>query len=103
MIVRHKERKFGRGCVEVWQREASAIRADVDALLARFETTLRHSPFVFGAAPVYADFLLFGILGNLTWKGCNTLHPDQSALARWQDTMRAFLFPPIAMETAQAC
>src|SRR5829696_7351530 len=41
MTIRHKERRFGRGCVDQWQLEAGTIRAELDQLLARFEDTLR--------------------------------------------------------------
>jgi glutathione S-transferase len=84
MVIRHKERKFGRGCVDAWRRAAKKLRAELDQLLIRFETTLRHQPFLFGDAPVYADFLLFGVLGNLTFKGWNRLSPKQRAIATWQ-------------------
>ena len=90
MVIRHKERKFGRGCVEEWRRTAPLIRAEADGLLARFEMTLRHSPFLFGAQPVYSDFLLFGILGNLTWRGYNALSSEQSALRRWVAELETF-------------
>lgn len=80
MVVRHKERRFGRGCVEQWTRDAVSIRAELDALLARCETTLRHYPFLLGPAPVYADFALFGVLGNLCHHGWNQLSADQTAL-----------------------
>ncbi len=92
MTVRHKERKFGRGCLEQWRREAAAIRADADKLLARFETTLLHSPFLFGDTPVYSDFLLFGIIGNLTYRGWNELSAAQPALKKWCGVMREFRF-----------
>jgi len=84
MVIRHKERKFGRGCVDAWQRDAKQVRAELDQLLIRFEATLRHRPFIFGDAPVYADFLLFGVLGNLTCKGWNRLSARQRAIAEWQ-------------------
>ena len=92
MVLRHKERKFGRGCVEKWKRDAEAIRADADRLLERFEITLRHSSFLFGDKPVYADFLLFGILGNLTYRNYNQLNPNQTALEKWVEAMREFRF-----------
>lgn len=88
MVTRHKERKFGRGCVEEWRRTAPTLRAKADELLHRFELTLRHSQFLFGAQPVYSDFLLLGILGNLTFRGYNDLTPEQSALRRWMEEMR---------------
>ena len=87
LFLRHKERKFGRGCVEQWRRDACTIRSEADRLLERFEVTLRHSPFLFGDAPVYSDFLLYGILGNLTYGGHNGLHANQTALAEWSGRM----------------
>jgi glutathione S-transferase len=90
MVIRHKERKFGPGCVDAWRRDAKAIRAELDRLLVRFEKTLRHQEFLFGKAPVYADFLLFGVLGNLTFKGWNRLSPRQRAIARWRERLTAW-------------
>jgi len=92
LYLRHKERKFGRGCVDQWRRDAAAIRAEADRLLARFETTLHHSPFIFGDAPVYSDFLLYGILGNLTYGGHHALCPDQSALSAWSERLAGIRF-----------
>lgn len=88
MIVRHKERKFGRGCIEQWRSDAANIRSEADALLQRFEVTLQHTPFLFGDTPVYSDFLLFGILGNLTFRNYNRLNDSQRALAAWSERMR---------------
>lgn len=90
MVVRHKERKFGRGCVDAWRRDALTIRAELDRLLGRFETTLRHQPFLFGDAPVYADFLLFGVLGNLTFNDWNRLSPEQASIAAWRGRIAAW-------------
>jgi glutathione S-transferase len=42
MTVRHKERKFGPGCVASWQKNRDELRGAAEALLMRFETTLRH-------------------------------------------------------------
>ncbi len=92
LFLRHKERKFGRGCVEQWRRDAAQIRTEADRLLERFEITLRHSPFLFGDTPVYSDFLLYGILGNLTYKNHNPLHAGQNALAEFTTTISAYRF-----------
>jgi glutathione S-transferase len=88
MTIRHKERRFGRGCLDHWRSQASAIRYELDALLARFETTLRHQPFLFGDAPLYSDFLLFGVIGNFTYKGWNSLNAEQHGLVEWQERLR---------------
>jgi glutathione S-transferase len=92
MVVRHKERKFGKGCVEQWTQSAGAIRAELDCLLSRCEATLRHSPFLLGTTPVYADFALFGVLGNLTHNGWNQLCPDQNALQHFASRLQAWRF-----------
>ncbi len=92
MTVRHKERKFGRGCIEQWRRDVPAIREQADRFLARFETTLLHSPFLFGDTPLYSDFLLFGIIENLTHRGWNQLSPAQPALKTWCSVMREYRF-----------
>ena len=92
MVVRHKERKFGKGCVEQWTQSAGAIRAELDCLLSRCEATLRHSPFLLGTTPVYADFALFGVLGNLTHNGWNQLSSDQNALQHFADRLQAWRF-----------
>lgn len=92
LFLRHKERKFGRGCVEQWRRDAAQIRAEADRLLERFETTLRYSPFLFGDAPVYSDFLLYGILGNLTYAQHNPLNAGQTSLAKFAAAIKEFRF-----------
>ena len=93
LFLRHKERKFGRGCVEEWRRDAEGIRVQADRLLGRFEATLRHAPFVFGDAPVYADFLLYGVLGNLTYGGHHALDAEQSALRSFIERLRTWRLP----------
>jgi glutathione S-transferase len=92
MVIRHKERKFGRGCVEQWGRDAAIIRSDLDRLLSRCESTLKNSPFLLGASPVYADFALFGVLGNLTYNGWNQLSGDQTALKNFFEKLQAWRF-----------
>jgi len=92
MVIRHKERKFGKGCVEQWTQGAGFIRAELDSLLSRCEATLRHSHFLLGATPVYADFALFGVLGNLTHNGWNRLSTDQTALQRFANQLQNWRF-----------
>jgi glutathione S-transferase len=92
MTLRHKERKFGRGCVEQWKANREALRAGAAAHWWRFDAMLKHKPYLFGDCPVYADFLLWGIIGNYTWKGWNELPKDLTALPDWRARMDAFVF-----------
>ena len=83
MVVRHKERKFGRGCVSQWRSNIAELRAGAAPHFARFDAALRNHPFLLGGKPVYADFLLWGILTNYTWNGWNEIPAEMAALNNW--------------------
>ena len=90
MIVRHKERRFGRGCVERWKEERKQILCESAELLRPFEEMLSENGYLFGDRPVYADFLLGGILGNLLFGGHNRLPADLGRLAALPQRLQAF-------------
>ncbi len=92
MIIRHKERKFGRGCVDAWAAGREELTKSARALLEPYELALRHRPFLFGEAPLYADFALYGILGNLTCRNYNRLPEGFTALATWFERITAYRF-----------
>jgi glutathione S-transferase len=93
LLIRHKERKFGPGCVERWDRERASLLAEATRLLAPFEQILAQGgPFLFGAAPVYSDFLLFGLLGNLTFRNAAPFPAELPALKTWYDRLRDFRY-----------
>ena len=73
MVVRHKERRFGVGCLE----------ALIEPLDARFQST----PFLLGDQPLFADFALYGVLGNYTFNGWNALPPRLEGVTGWFDRM----------------
>lgn len=91
-IIRHKERKFGRGCVAAWSEQREELTRAASALLEPYDLTLRHRPFLFGESPIFADFALFGILGNLTYGGYNRLPDGCDALAEWEGRMKEFRY-----------
>lgn len=88
MVIRHKERRFGGGCVERWRANAGTLLADLEALLEPYETRLGHSPWLFGEDPVYADYALFGVLGNFQYGGFHRLDPRFENLHRWEAALR---------------
>jgi glutathione S-transferase len=87
MVIRHKERKFGRGCVEAWRSQREELKRAAEAVLRPFEKMLGQNPFLLDEAPVYADFLLFGILGNLTYNNWNQIPESLTHLQKWHATM----------------
>lgn len=60
-----KERKFGAGCIDAWQRDREVLLARGQRLLAPSVSTLGRAPFLFGAAPTLADAALYGLLAML--------------------------------------
>ena len=55
-----KERKFGAGCIDAWQRDRADLVAQAQRLLAPTLATLGQRPFLFGATPTLADAALYG-------------------------------------------
>jgi glutathione S-transferase len=55
-----KERKFGPGCIDAWERDQAALVAKARTFLAPTLRTLATRPFVFGDAPTLADAALYG-------------------------------------------
>lgn len=92
MIVRHKERKFGPGCIGRWEGEREALLARAGELLEPFDLMLDGRPFLLGDAPVFTDFALCGILGNFTYRGYNAIPGKLTRLAGWFDRLRTFRF-----------
>jgi glutathione S-transferase len=60
LYVLVKERKFGAGCVDAWQRDQESLLGKARALLEPTIETLRQTAFLFGAAPTLADAALYG-------------------------------------------
>jgi glutathione S-transferase len=60
LYVLIKERKFGAGCVEAWERDRAGLIAKARHLLAPTLSTLEQRPFLFGDAPTLADAALYG-------------------------------------------
>lgn len=60
LYVMVKERKFGPGCVDAWERNREALVARGRHLLAPTLRTLRAQPFLFGDRPTLADAALYG-------------------------------------------
>lgn len=92
LVIRHKERKFGPGCIARWEIEQPLMQEELERHLQRFEAMLGRSSFVLGDSPVYTDFLLFGILSTYTWKGWNQLPESSPNLIAWFECMRTYSF-----------
>ncbi|MDF1741377.1 MAG: glutathione S-transferase family protein [Verrucomicrobiales bacterium] len=90
MVIRHKERKMGPGCVERWRSNAASIAAEFESALLPYEVRLGTNDFLFGDAPVYADYALYGVLGNAQHSGDFNLSFSLTNIKEWEKRMTAF-------------
>ncbi|MBI3596316.1 MAG: glutathione S-transferase family protein [Nitrospirae bacterium] len=88
MWLRHKERKFGPDCVALWQSHKEDLLKQLEELLTPLDQMVSQQPFLTGNAPRFADFDLFGILGNYTFSGHNKLPKQFGHLKRWHEGMK---------------
>ncbi len=89
LFRRHKERKFGPGCLEDWSRNVNDLIKDFYSLIYPFEQMLGRHPFLTGDRPVFADYALCGVLGNFLFSGMTTLPESCLMLEAWYTKMRA--------------
>ncbi len=86
---RHKERKFGAGCLDQWLRDIKQLVESFHHCMQPFEKILANSPFLTGNKPVYADYALCGVIGNFLFPGNTALPENCLMLEAWYTKMRA--------------
>jgi glutathione S-transferase len=90
MFLRHKERKFGAGCIGEWRDRKAELQHQLKELLAPLDQILSQQPFLIGDRPRFVDFDLFGVLGNTTFSGKNDLPASLGHLRRWHSEMARY-------------
>ncbi|SRR5258708_7854040 len=86
-FLRHKERKFGRGCIDQWRSEQKWLIEQLTQRLVPFEEMLLDKPFLLDDRPRFVDFDLFGMLGNFLYSGHYRLPAAHTRLRIWHDRM----------------
>lgn len=90
MLIRHKERKFGKGCVQEWTTHRRYLCAQFAELLEPLDNMLAASPFLLTDRPLFVDYDLYGVLGNYLFNGKTKL-PNLKHLRRWHQAMSSKL------------
>jgi glutathione S-transferase len=88
-FIRHKERKFGRGCLEQWAEQQGAMLAKLEKNLIPCEQMLNDKKFLLGDRPLFVDFDLFGMLGNFLYSGHYELPAAHTQLRDWYSRMQS--------------
>jgi glutathione S-transferase len=84
---RHKERKFGRHCLEQWREQENSLRMELEARLVPFEQMLAHRDYLLDGEPRFVDFNLWGMLANLTYSGRHEVPVAHARLRDWFSRM----------------
>ena len=87
-FVRHKERKFGRGCLDQWRAQEAELLRQLEHHLLPFEEMLMHKPFLLEDRPRFVDFDLYGMLGDFLYTGHYQLPAVHTAINQWHGRMR---------------
>lgn len=87
-FIRHKERKFGRHCLEQWRQQQGALLEELSRRLIPYEQMLGTRPYLLDAQPRFVDFDLYGILSNFLFAGHHRLPAPHTRLQQWYDRMR---------------
>lgn len=98
LFLRHKERKFGRGCIEQWTAQQEELLHQLEQRLLPFEEMLMFKPFLLDQRPRFVDFDLFGMLGNFLYSGHYRLPRNLKHLAEWHLRMVHAQFKSFARE-----
>ena len=86
---RHKERKYGKGCLDEWLRDIKQLTEAFHACIQPFEKILGQKPFLTGDRPVYADYALCGVIGNFLFPRVTALPENCLMLEAWYTKMCA--------------
>lgn len=101
-FVRHKERRFGRGCLGEWAAQIPALEARLGPLLLPAEQMLATRDFLLAPdRPLFVDFCLWGMLACLLYTGHHALPARHTRLAAWHARLAKLRRPPAPAPSPQ--
>ena len=86
--LRFKERKFGRGCLDLWRKEQKSLLTQLEERLIPFEIILTHQAYLLDDRPRFVDFDLFGMLENFLYSGHYHLPRRHEQIREWHRRMK---------------
>jgi glutathione S-transferase len=87
MLFRHKERKFGKDCIQEWTSHRKYLRTQFAALLKRIDNMLAASPFLLADRPAVRRLQSLWCDRELSIQRKTTL-PSLKHLRRWYHAMQ---------------
>ena len=95
-FLRHKERKFGRGCIDQWRQQQDQMLSELARRLIPFERMLAHRSFLLEDRPYFVDFDLYGMLADFLYSGHYELPASHTQLKLWYEQMARIQCPTSA-------
>ena len=92
-FLRHKERKFGRGCIDQWRQQQDQMLSELARRLIPFERMLAHRSFLLENRPYFVDFDLYGMLADFLYSGHYELPAPHTQLKRWYEQLARIQCP----------
>jgi glutathione S-transferase len=86
-FLRHKERKFGRGCLDQWRAQQKGLLSGLARALIPCEQMLVGQRFLVDERPRFVDFDLYGMLANFLYSGHYKLPAGHTRLKEWYARM----------------
>jgi len=84
-FIRHKERKFGTGCLEKWAEQKQELLAGLESSLQPFDQMLLDHDYLLEERPRFVDFDLYGVLACFLYPGHEQLPSRYQRLKAWYD------------------
>jgi glutathione S-transferase len=97
-FLRHKERKFGRGCLDQWRAQEGELLKQLEQRLLPFEEMLTYRPFLIDDRPRFVDFDLCGMLGDFLYTGHYELPAAHTQIKKWYRLITAIKQDEFARE-----
>ena len=86
-FLRHKERKFGRGCLDQWRAQQKGLLSGLAQALIPCEQMLVGQRFLVDERPRFVDLDLYGMLANFLYSGHYKLPTAHTRLKEWYARM----------------
>lgn len=87
-FIRHKERKFGQGCLKRWREQQVELLHEFSDALLPFDQMLVTRSYLLGDRPYFVDFDLYGMLGNFLYSGHYEFPVEHPRLNEWYQRMQ---------------
>ncbi len=92
-FVRHKERRFGRGCLEMWREQEAELLGTLERLLQIPEEMLATRPFLLTDRPLFVDYCLRGMIANFLFSGHYAIPVSRPRLGAWMERINRVRLP----------